>query len=137
LERAGKVVTMTSKSGQDLTRYFPEVAQAAALLPEQRFILDGELVVPLEGEFSFDALLQRIHPAASRVERLSRETPALFLAFDILKRANDDLAREFLGLSVRSEGAAGRGRLCGDVGVLSVGFGSADGCYPNVGSGWD
>jgi ATP-dependent DNA ligase len=96
LARDGKAVTMTSKSGQDLTRYFPEVAQAAALLPEQRFILDGELVVPVEGKFDFDALLQRIHPAASRVERLSRQTPALFLAFDILGRAEDDLAKEFL-----------------------------------------
>jgi ATP-dependent DNA ligase len=96
LARDGKAVTMTSKSGQDLTRYFPEVAQAAALLPEQRFILDGELVVPVEGKFDFDALLQRIHPAASRVERLSRQTPALFLAFDILERAEDDLAKEFL-----------------------------------------
>ena len=96
LERDGKTVTMTSKSGQDLKRYFPEVAQAAALLPEQRFILDGELVVPLEGELSFDALLQRIHPAASRVERLSHETPALYLAFDILKRGKADLAEELL-----------------------------------------
>jgi ATP-dependent DNA ligase len=52
--------------------------------------------VPLEGEFSFDALLQRIHPAASRVERLSRETPALFLAFDILKRGKSDLVKELL-----------------------------------------
>jgi ATP-dependent DNA ligase len=96
LERDGKTVTMTSKSGQDLKRYFPEVAQAAALLPEQRFILDGELVVPLEGQFSFDALLQRIHPAATRVERLSRETPALYLAFDILKLGKADLAKERL-----------------------------------------
>jgi ATP-dependent DNA ligase len=96
LERDGKTVTMTSKSGQDLKRYFPEVAQAAVLLPEQRFVLDGELVVPLEGEFSFDALLQRIHPAASRVERLSRETPALYLAFDILKLRKADLAKERL-----------------------------------------
>jgi ATP-dependent DNA ligase len=96
LERDGKTVTMTSKSGQDLKRYFPEVAQAAALLPEQRFILDGELVVPLEGKFSFDALLQRIHPAASRIERLSRETPALYLAFDILKLRKADLAKERL-----------------------------------------
>ena len=77
---------MTSKSGQDLGRYFPEVASAAVRLPERRFILDGELVVQKGSEFSFDALLQRIHPAASRVERLSQETPALFLAFDLLQR---------------------------------------------------
>jgi ATP-dependent DNA ligase len=91
LTRDAKKVTMTSKSGQDLTRYFPEVANAAALLPEQRFVLDGELVIRLGSEFSFDALLQRIHPAASRIKRLSAETPALFLAFDLLKRGTSDL----------------------------------------------
>jgi ATP-dependent DNA ligase len=96
LARDGKTLTMTSKSGQDLKRYFPEVAQAAARLSEQRFVLDGELVVPLEGEFQFDALLQRIHPAASRIERLSRETPALFLAFDILRCGKADLVEQRL-----------------------------------------
>jgi ATP-dependent DNA ligase len=96
LARAGKTITMTSKSGQDLKRYFPEVAQAAARLSELRFVLDGELVVPLAGEFQFDALLQRIHPAASRIERLSHETPALFLAFDILRCGRADLVEERL-----------------------------------------
>jgi ATP-dependent DNA ligase len=96
LARDGKTITMTSKSGQDLKRYFPEVAQAAARLSEQHFVLDGELVVPLQGEFQFDALLQRIHPAASRIERLSRETPALFLAFDILRFGKADLVEERL-----------------------------------------
>ena len=91
LERDGKNVTMTSKSGQSLARYFPEVARAATELPERRFILDGELVVQVKKEFSFDALLQRIHPAASRIERLSAETPALFLAFDLLKYGKMDL----------------------------------------------
>ncbi len=85
LAHDGKSVTMTSKSGQDLTRYFPEVAQAAAQLPERRFILDGELVVPMGDEFSFDALLQRIHPAASRIKRLSEETPAQFSRFRSLE----------------------------------------------------
>jgi ATP-dependent DNA ligase len=91
LERDDKNVRMTSKSGQDLARYFPEVVRAAAELPERRFILDGELVVEVKKEFSFDALLQRIHPAASRVERLSAETPVLFLAFDLLKYGKMDL----------------------------------------------
>ena len=91
LARDGKAVTMTSKSGQDLTRYFPEVAQAAERLSERRFLLDGELVVPSGQQFSFDALLQRIHPAASRIKRLSEETPALFLAFDLLRRDATDL----------------------------------------------
>jgi ATP-dependent DNA ligase len=84
--------TMTSKSGQDLTRYFPEVAASANQFPESHFVLDGELVVPIGEEFSFDALLQRIHPAASRIKRLSHETPAQFLAFDLLRRGAKDLA---------------------------------------------
>jgi ATP-dependent DNA ligase len=91
IERDGKTVTLTSKSGQDLTRYFPEVARAASAFPERCFLLDGELVVPIKKRFSFDALLQRIHPAASRVERLSRETPSLFIAFDLLTRGKSDL----------------------------------------------
>jgi ATP-dependent DNA ligase len=91
LERDAKSATMTSKSGQDLTRYFPEVARAAAMLPERRFVLDGELVIEIGDQFSFDALLQRIHPAASRIKRLSLETPSLFLAFDLLRRGAEDL----------------------------------------------
>jgi ATP-dependent DNA ligase len=93
LKRDGKTLGMTSKSGQDLTRYFPEVARVAAELPERHFLLDGELVVPVEKRLSFDALLQRIHPAATRVERLSRETPSLFVAFDLLARGKKDLIK--------------------------------------------
>jgi len=92
LSRVGKSVSMTSKSGQDLARYFPEVATAAGAFPERRFVLDGELVIPLRKTFSFDALLQRIHPAASRIHRLAAETPALFIAFDLLERGQADLA---------------------------------------------
>lgn len=91
LARDRKTVMMTSKSGQDLTRYFPEVARSAAQFPAQCFVLDGELVVEVEEEFSFDALLQRIHPAASRIKRLSIETSAQFLAFDLLRRGTTDL----------------------------------------------
>jgi ATP-dependent DNA ligase len=93
LSRNNSAVTMLSKSGQDLARYFPEVAAAATNLPEQNFVLDGELVVPVGRTFSFDDLLQRIHPAESRVRRLSAETPALFLAFDLLKRGKVELAQ--------------------------------------------
>jgi ATP-dependent DNA ligase len=96
LARDGKNVTMTSKSGQDLTRYFPEVAMAATTLPERRFILDGELVVQIGEQFSFDALLQRIHPAASRIKKLSLEAPALFLTFDLLRRGTTDLMASHL-----------------------------------------
>ncbi|MGJ4940916.1 ATP-dependent DNA ligase [Bradyrhizobium sp. HKCCYLS1011] len=89
LSREGDNVTMQSKAGEDLTRYFPEVAAAARELKAERFVLDGELVVPHGKTFSFDELLQRIHPAASRVTKLSQETPALFLAFDLLATERD------------------------------------------------
>jgi ATP-dependent DNA ligase len=92
LSRSGRTVRLLSKSAQDLTCYFPEVAAAAAALQENSFSLDGELVIPLEKHFSFDAPLQRIHPAASRVKRLSVETPALYIAFDLLRRGRSDLA---------------------------------------------
>jgi ATP-dependent DNA ligase len=91
LLRDGDAVTMLSKSGQDLKRYFPEVEAAALALPEKRFLLDGELVVPVGEAFAFDSLLQRIHPASSRIKRLSAETPALFFAFDILASGKREL----------------------------------------------
>jgi ATP-dependent DNA ligase len=82
--RDGSEVRLQSKSGQSLSRYFPELITSFLQLPCQRFVVDGEIAVPVHGAFSFDDLLQRIHPAASRVQRLSREHPALFIAFDIL-----------------------------------------------------
>lgn len=92
LARSNQTVSMLSKSGQDLTRYFPEVVAEAIRLPDRSFALDGELVIPVGKTLSFDALLQRIHPAASRVKRLSEETPAVFLAFDLLQRGRTNLA---------------------------------------------
>jgi ATP-dependent DNA ligase len=86
--RDGDKIELQSKSGQPLTRYFPEIAQAAHKLKAKAFVLDGEIVVPQGKAFSFDALLQRIHPAASRVERLSKETPALLIVFDLLADNN-------------------------------------------------
>ena len=84
LARHGSKVDLRSKSGEALARYFPELVDAALKLKATNFLLDGEIVVPHGKSFSFDALLQRIHPAASRVQKLSRETPALFIAFDLL-----------------------------------------------------
>ncbi|MDE5442166.1 hypothetical protein GWG65_12025 [Bradyrhizobium sp. CSA207] len=81
LSRDGDHVDLRSKSGEDLARYFPEVVAAALKLKADRFTLDGEIVVPHGKGFSFDALLQRIHPAESRVKKLSQETPALYLVF--------------------------------------------------------
>ena len=82
--RDGKAITLQSKSGKPLTRYFPDVVEALLALKARRFVLDGEIVVPAGRAFSFDALLQRIHPAASRVQKLSKETPALLIVFDLL-----------------------------------------------------
>lgn len=84
LFRDGSRITLQSKSGRSLTRYFPEIVEAAAALSPKRFVLDGEIVVPQGKAFSFDHLLQRIHPATSRIQRLAKETPALFIAFDFL-----------------------------------------------------
>ncbi|MCP1847397.1 MULTISPECIES: ATP-dependent DNA ligase [unclassified Bradyrhizobium] len=84
LKREGRKVDLRSKSGEDLARYFPELVAAALNVKARSFVLDGEIVVPHGRTFSFDDLLQRIHPAASRVTRLAQETPALFLAFDLL-----------------------------------------------------
>jgi ATP-dependent DNA ligase len=89
LTRNASSVTLRSKSGEDLTRYFPELVKGALRLKATSFTLDGEIVVPHGKTFSFDDLLQRIHPAASRIKKLSQETPALFLAFDLLATAKD------------------------------------------------
>jgi ATP-dependent DNA ligase len=86
--RDGASVELKSKSGQSLTRYFPEIVAALRALAAKTFVLDGEIVVPANGAFSFDALLQRIHPAASRVARLAKETPALLIVFDLLADAD-------------------------------------------------
>ena len=82
-------VELQSKSGQSLTRYFPELVEAVRTVKATTFVLDGEIVVPIGGTFSFDALLQRIHPAQSRVQKLAAETPALLIAFDLLAGADD------------------------------------------------
>ena len=71
-----------------MTRYFPELAEAISQLKPRTFVLDGEIVVPTNGAFSFDALLQRIHPAPSRVRKLAKETPALLIVFDLLVGAD-------------------------------------------------
>jgi ATP-dependent DNA ligase len=74
--RSRDTVVLQSKSGQPLGRYFPELVEALRALPPRRFVLDGEIVIPIFGGLSFDDLLMRIHPAASRIRRLSCETPA-------------------------------------------------------------
>src|SRR6266576_5518589 len=82
--RDGDKVDLQSKSGQPLARYFPEVVDALLKLKTKQFVIDGEIVVPVKGKFSFDDLLMRIHPAASRVRKLAEETPAKLIVFDLL-----------------------------------------------------
>ena len=82
--RRGEEIVLQSKAGQPLTRYFPEVAAALLALPARKFVLDGEIIIRRGGGLDFDALLQRIHPAASRIQRLSQETPAAYMVFDLL-----------------------------------------------------
>jgi ATP-dependent DNA ligase len=82
--RDGDSVLLQSKAGQPLARYFPELVEIFRSLPAPRFVLDGEIAVPIDGKLSFDDLLQRIHPAASRVKKLAAETPAVFIVFDLL-----------------------------------------------------
>ena len=86
--RYGNKIELQSKSGQSLTRYFPELVDAVRSVKAATFVLDGEIVVPVDRAFSFDALLQRIHPAQSRVQKLAAETPALLIVFDLLAGAD-------------------------------------------------
>ena len=84
LFRDGADVYLQSKSCKPLARYFPELVEAAKRLKPKQFVLDGEIVVPVGGRLSFDDLLMRIHPAASRIRKLAAATPAWFVAFDAL-----------------------------------------------------
>src|SRR5215469_5210473 len=92
--RDGARVELQSKAGQPLARHFPEMVESLAGLKTERFVLDGELVIPIGGHLSFDDLLMRIHPAASRVQKLARETPALLIVFDLLVDADGALLSE-------------------------------------------
>ncbi len=82
--RDGEEVELQSKAEKPLTRYFPELAETLRELKAKQFVLDGEIIIPVDDEPSFDELLQRIHPAASRVKMLSEAHPSLFVVFDLL-----------------------------------------------------
>jgi ATP-dependent DNA ligase len=82
--RDGDEVEIRSKAGKPLARYFPELVEAVRGLGARRFVLDGEIVIPVEGALSFDQLLLRIHPAESRVQTLAAEHAAHLVAFDLL-----------------------------------------------------
>ena len=82
--RDGAEVDLRAKSGKPLARYFPEIVEALAALPANRFVLDGELAIPVGESLSFDALQMRLHPAESRVRKLAAETPSVLILFDCL-----------------------------------------------------
>jgi len=86
--RSGDEVDLRAKSGKPLARYFPDMVAALKALPVDRFIVDGELTVAVDGRLSFDALQMRLHPAESRVRKLAAETPAALVLFDCLQDAN-------------------------------------------------
>ena len=88
--RDGRDVDILSKSGKSLARYFPEIVAMVAAIGAPRFVLDGELILPLGDVLSFDALQARLHPAASRIAKLARETPAQLMLFDFLGLDGDD-----------------------------------------------
>ncbi len=96
--RDGDAVELTSKSGQALGRYFPEIVRALRDLPLDPCSFDGELLVPIGDAPSFDALSQRIHPAASRVAMLAEKTPATYLVFDLLRDDRRDVVDEPLAV---------------------------------------
>jgi len=87
--RDGEKIYLQSKAGQPLARYFPDVAEALKTLPDRSFVLDGELAIPIDGALSFDELQLRLHPAASRVAKLAKAHPALFIAFDLLAEGRE------------------------------------------------
>jgi ATP-dependent DNA ligase len=92
--RDGDEVALMSKSGKPLARYFPEVVEMLLRLKARQFLLDGELIIPVGNALSFDVLQLRLHPAESRVRKLSEETPAELMAFDLLELDGKSLAGE-------------------------------------------
>jgi ATP-dependent DNA ligase len=94
--RDGANVYLQSKAGQPLARYFPDVVEAIGNLPSKNFVLDGELAVPVAGALSFDELQLRLHPAASRVQKLAQAHPAIFIVFDLLAQDRQSYLRKSL-----------------------------------------
>jgi ATP-dependent DNA ligase len=92
--RDGDDVTLTSKSGKPLARYFPDVAAVLGDLNDRHFLVDGELIIPVGDALSFDALQLRLHPAESRVRKLAAESPAELMLFDVLEIGGEDLRRQ-------------------------------------------
>jgi ATP-dependent DNA ligase len=91
--RNGDEVYLQSKAGQPLARYFPDVVSAIAEVKSKQFVIDGELAIPVGGALVFDELQLRLHPAASRVNKLAAAHPALFITFDLLADGRESLLK--------------------------------------------
>ncbi|HEY8200327.1 MAG TPA: ATP-dependent DNA ligase, partial [Actinomycetota bacterium] len=89
--RDGDEVELGSRNERPMNRYFPDIVEAVQRELPERCVVDGEIVLMVDGKLEFDVLQQRIHPAASRVALLSKETPALFVAFDLLAMGDESL----------------------------------------------
>src|SRR5206468_6552688 len=89
--RDGDEVELGSRNERPLTRYFPEVVAAVKELLPERCVVDGEIVIPRGDRLDFEALLQRIHPAESRINLLAEQTPGTFVAFDLLALGDEAL----------------------------------------------
>ena len=126
--KGGGEVDLRAKSGKPLSRYFPEIMAALKAAPATDFVLDGELAIPLGDTLSFDALQARIHPAQSRIARLSVETPAVLILFDCLAAAGQsdlmqaplEIRRQVLESVVSDLGPEARTRLTPFTRDLSV-----------------
>jgi ATP-dependent DNA ligase len=92
--RDGAEITLSSRSGKPLGRYFPEVVEMLARVKERRFLLDGELIISVGDTLAFDALQLRLHPAESRIRKLAKETPAELMLFDLLELGGKSLLGE-------------------------------------------
>jgi ATP-dependent DNA ligase len=117
--RDGGTMQLQSKSQKPLSRYFPELIESLATLKAKSFVLDGEIVIPVDGHLSFDKLLMRIHPAASRIQKLSRETPCMFIIFHLLL---DDMGKSLVSLPLGKR----RERLDAFMGRFGNGKGSLE-----------
>jgi ATP-dependent DNA ligase len=90
--RCDAEMELSSRNSRPLTRYFPELVDSLVAALPKRCVVDGEIVIATDGGLDFEALLQRIHPAESRIKRLAAETPASFVAFDLLAEGKKDLS---------------------------------------------
>ena len=117
--KEGDAVELRGKSGKPLSAFFPEVLATLKDTPLERFVVDGELVIELDGRLTFDALQMRLHPAASRIRKLSKETPARLILFDILVGPDGEILAD-LPLAVRRSALEDFGEKASIAGKLIV-----------------